>query len=157
MAEWFESLKYTLICDTCGNIDDIYRPVDRMKEIENQPCKRPWCTGHYKLAHLEAYGYDYNSEDPNNRRDSILRAIRESFFDLPTFDREAYKAECLLCEKEQAESQQKSTGPKCPNCGSTVNIQRISTASRAVSVFAFGLASSKIGKQYQCNSCKHKW
>lgn len=28
---------------------------------------------------------------------------------------------------------------------------------RFTSVFAFGLASSKIGKQYQCKHCKHKW
>lgn len=46
--------------------------------------------------------------------------------------------------------------PKCPACGST-NTERISTLNRAVSVAAVGLASSKIGKQYQCKNCKHKW
>lgn len=46
--------------------------------------------------------------------------------------------------------------PKCPNCGST-NTQRISTANRATSVAMVGLASSKIGKQYECKNCKHKW
>lgn len=45
---------------------------------------------------------------------------------------------------------------KCPICGST-NIRRISTLNRGVSVAAVGLASSKIGKQYECKSCKHKW
>lgn len=45
---------------------------------------------------------------------------------------------------------------KCPVCGST-KINKISTANRLTSVFAFGLASSKIGKQYECKSCKHKW
>lgn len=46
--------------------------------------------------------------------------------------------------------------PRCPLCGST-NTQRISTFNRTVSVATFGLASSKIGKQYQCKNCKHKW
>ena len=45
---------------------------------------------------------------------------------------------------------------KCPVCGS-IRVNKISTANRLTSVFAFGLASSKIGKQYECKSCKHKW
>lgn len=45
---------------------------------------------------------------------------------------------------------------KCPECGST-NTTRISENNRAFSVAVFGLASSKVGKQYQCNNCSHKW
>lgn len=46
--------------------------------------------------------------------------------------------------------------PVCPVCGGR-NTKRITTANRAVSVAAVGLASGKIGKQYQCLSCKHMW
>ena len=46
--------------------------------------------------------------------------------------------------------------PKCPMCGSS-NTEKIGTINRAVSVTAVGLASSKIGKQYECKSCKYKW
>ena len=46
--------------------------------------------------------------------------------------------------------------PKCPMCGSN-NTQRISTINRSTSVLLVGLASSKIGKQYECKNCKHKW
>ena len=46
--------------------------------------------------------------------------------------------------------------PKCPMCGST-NTERIGTINRAASIATVGLASSKIGKQYQCKNCKHKW
>lgn len=46
--------------------------------------------------------------------------------------------------------------PTCPLCGSN-NTERISTLSKAISVGTIGLASSKIGKQYQCKNCKHKW
>lgn len=45
---------------------------------------------------------------------------------------------------------------KCPVCGSK-NVKALSTLNRSVSVAAFGLASSKIGKQYECKSCNHKW
>ncbi len=45
---------------------------------------------------------------------------------------------------------------KCPICGS-INVNRISTMNRTVSVATVGLASSKIGKQYECKNCKHKW
>ena len=46
--------------------------------------------------------------------------------------------------------------PQCPMCGSQ-STQRISTLSRTASVAAVGLASSKIGKQFECKNCKYKW
>lgn len=45
---------------------------------------------------------------------------------------------------------------KCPECGSK-NVLKISTINRATSVAMVGVASSKIGKQYECKNCKHKW
>lgn len=44
----------------------------------------------------------------------------------------------------------------CPNCGST-NIAKISTTNRLFSTVLLGLASSKIGKTYECKHCKYKW
>ena len=44
----------------------------------------------------------------------------------------------------------------CPMCGSHV-VKKLTTADRAVSVAAWGLASGKIGKQYECKKCGHKW
>lgn len=44
----------------------------------------------------------------------------------------------------------------CPMCGSK-KVKKIGTVNRAASVAAVGLASSKIGKQYECDDCKHKW
>lgn len=41
---------------------------------------------------------------------------------------------------------------KCPYCHST-NTHQISTIGRGVSTVVFGLASSKIGKQWHCNKC----
>lgn len=48
------------------------------------------------------------------------------------------------------------TGPKCPHCGCT-NIRKIGTFDRLTSIGVWGLASGKIGKQYECWQCKHKW
>lgn len=45
---------------------------------------------------------------------------------------------------------------KCPHC-SSIEVKRISTLNRTVSVATFGLASSKIGKQYECKKCHFKW
>ncbi len=42
-------------------------------------------------------------------------------------------------------------GIKCPVCGST-RTNKIFTANRLTSVIAFGLASSNIGKQYECKN-----
>ena len=44
----------------------------------------------------------------------------------------------------------------CPMCGSHY-IKKLTVADRAVSVAAWGLASGKIGKQYECKKCGHKW
>lgn len=41
----------------------------------------------------------------------------------------------------------------CPYCEST-NTKKIGLLGRGVSVGLFGLGSSKIGKQFHCNSCK---
>lgn len=46
--------------------------------------------------------------------------------------------------------------PKCPTCGST-NIKKISGAKRWLTTGVFGLASSDVGKNMQCNSCGYKW
>ena len=46
--------------------------------------------------------------------------------------------------------------PRCPTCGSFA-VRPVSTAARAVSVAAVGLASSKIGKTYECTACGYKW
>lgn len=46
--------------------------------------------------------------------------------------------------------------PKCPTCQST-DIKKISTASKAGSVFMWGLLSQKVKKQWHCNNCGSEW
>lgn len=66
------------------------------------------------------------------------------------------RIEAMVAQSQAYAAKNASKHPKCPICGST-NTERISTLNRTVSVAAVGLASSKIGKQYQCKRCKHKW
>ena len=46
--------------------------------------------------------------------------------------------------------------PKCPTCGST-NVKKISGGKRWFGVGLFGLASSNVGKTYECKNCQYKW
>lgn len=72
-----------------------------------------------------------------------------------------------LREKKQAEEQAKARNNarkyqssyhyiECPSCGS-FSTEEISQWSRSMSVKAYGMASPKIGKQYQCKNCGHMW
>lgn len=60
-------------------------------------------------------------------------------------------------KRTEKEQERLSKLPRCPLCGTKDHVKRIGTLNRAFSVTAWGLASSKIGKQYQCTHCKHKW
>lgn len=80
-----------------------------------------------------------------------------------------YDQYCLVCryKLKYIEDSEKVEYPKeahnttfkqtptvaCPYCQST-NTKKISGTSRFMSTGIFGLASSKIGKQWHCNSCK---
>lgn len=60
-------------------------------------------------------------------------------------------------EQDQAEIERLKKLPECPICSKKDCVKRISTLNRSASIAAFGLASAKIGKQYQCERCKHLW
>lgn len=67
-----------------------------------------------------------------------------------------------LSEKSKrliSEAQQSALAhiPACPVCGSKLHIKRITGLDRTVSTAVLGLASSSIGKQWECVSCKHKF
>ena len=77
--------------------------------------------------------------------------------DVDEYEKEEVKRAQSFADQNLAiAAQNAAKHPKCPMCGSS-NTTQISTLNRAASVAAVGLASSKIGKQYQCKNCKHKW
>ena len=79
-----------------------------------------------------------------SNEDELKRLIRE--------ERAAREAEQYKREQEIYKAQH----PQCPACNG-FNTQRISTTKRIVHIGVVGLASSTIGKQYECLDCQHKW
>jgi len=59
-------------------------------------------------------------------------------------------------QEDQSKKKYNNYEFKCPMCGST-KVKKISDLNRATSVAMLGVASSKIGKQYECDNCNHKW
>lgn len=167
LDELISSWDYELLCDSCGHrVQDNDMTYEQKKSAEGSPCDRPWCDGHYKFIDMTPY----NTSD-NLSRDEIRRnIIKKEFFPLPTFDKDAYREECLLVKKEQEEAYERrhrvdpATGCRiddqgvlhCPKCYNA-EIKEISTVRKAASVLALGLASPKIGKRYRCLGCGHTW
>lgn len=86
--------------------------------------------------------------------DSIKNEIEAAKKDINQYEKE----EEIRTERAKRQNQIRydTEHPQCPLCGSR-NTERITTANRVLSVATTGLASSKIGKQYKCNNCKHLW
>lgn len=81
------------------------------------------------------------------------------FKDCPQYDNNLFKEHLQnnkqwdLCLKQRLDEQASRPTVKCPYCGS-LRTTKISTSSRVASSLTLGLASNKIGKNYQCNDCK---
>lgn len=97
-------------------------------------------------CNAEAYSSD---ETCNNCGQPIASIIWQNPGQFPAFQEE------ISALRERWKSQQPNV-PRCPTCQST-NVSKISDLSRGMSVFAFGLFSSKIGKTMECKSCGYKW
>ena len=90
------------------------------------------------------------------KNDEYQRKLKE--YNLAVKDFEQYQRN-KIHQQDMASARRMAdiaNAPKCPMCNS-INIEKISTTSRAVSVATVGLASGKIGKQYRCKKCKHMW
>ena len=88
----------------------------------------------------------------NEQKDGIIKKYQVYAHNIAVYG----KREAPAVDFSKINSQEKKSGLVCPVCGST-NIKKISDINRAVSVAAWGLASSKISKQYECGKCKHKF
>lgn len=59
-------------------------------------------------------------------------------------------------EGKQKRERELSSGYRCPNCGYNAGYP-ISTSKKVASTATFGIASSTLGKTYECKNCKYKW
>lgn len=62
----------------------------------------------------------------------------------------------LILKQQESNKRVEDNKPKCPTCDST-NLSKISTMSKAGSVFMWGLLSQKVKKTWHCNNCKYEW
>ena len=96
----------------------------------------------------------FSGINEKNECESDLRIAKR---DLDLYEKNLQaRLKAIAASGEQYRAKNEAKHPKCPQCGSR-NTQRISTINRTISVATVGLASSKIGKQYECKNCKHKW
>lgn len=93
------------------------------------------------IKKVDRYNLKKNNPEEYNK---LLKSERE-------------RAEAERIARQRAEQNRLALLPECPICKSKVNVKKISNMDRSVSVAMVGLASSKIGKQYECTKCKHKW
>lgn len=121
-----------------------------------------------KYCEIEMIETKYKTPEPYNKEvaNKIEQIIFEEYVkDNPLYDPQEEKAtqekDKQIVEefhREQAikQSQPKPNVPKCPTCNST-NVEKIGTLERGISVTAWGLFSSKLGKTMKCKNCGYKW
>lgn len=76
--------------------------------------------------------------------------------DQETRENTAKRQELAKAVEENKARREEWEHPICPNCGGR-NTRRITTTRRIVDAELLGIASSTIGKQYICGTCRHKW
>ena len=149
---------YMYYCPKCGKTmfeEDIYCNYCKCKI---QPAKSIK-DRNYFLRKAES---DYN--DWRKDRDILFE---EEIQHTPQFDRAAYEARIQAKQKRDSEkrfdsmvkamTEEKNKNlPKCPTC-SSVNIRKIGTLERGLSVSLWELGSGKIGKSMVCKDCGYKW
>lgn len=59
-------------------------------------------------------------------------------------------------QEEKSKKEYNNYAFSCPMCRSN-KVKKISDLNRVASVATLGVASSKIGKQWECDNCHHKW
>lgn len=102
----------------------------------------------------ETTEYENIVKDFNAYKEEQIKPINEKY-DEKIKNLKTYGEEYNPYEIKRAPQSQQAQ-PKCPTCGST-NVSKISTLNRSASVYAVGLASNKIGKQFKCGKCGYMW
>ncbi len=118
--------------------------------------------------HLITYTFEAPDDDSwSSKEDADGHANSDALYGNPEFSEKLYKRRLrdehaiemrhLELQRNQIAEQKKGTSvPKCPTCGST-NVEKISTAQKALGFALVGLFSSNLGKTMHCKDCGYKW
>lgn len=143
-----ESRDKVVFCLACGAIGHTL-PQDPSDIRFHANCGGPIAP--YPLITNEQYDL-LSAEELKTLREKIARYGCLSIDELKAVREEMTENVCPYTEPRRSTP----TIPRCPTCQSP-NIKRITPGSRMVSVFGWGLASDKIGKQFECLKCGYKW
>lgn len=136
-VEWQDKDNHVHFCWKCKTIAPIIPCTKGYSHID--------CGGMIGTIH-EVTKEQYSSMNDTEKQE--LTKIIDQYYE----QHKAAHAKDLAADRAKS----LASRPHCPMCKST-DFSKISTGSRMASIFAFGLASSSIGKQYKCNKCGHKW
>lgn len=141
-----------LVCSQCyQTFIETYRDIETGKLTYRR-------STHWKFARKDAAGaLDYLD-------DYFDKLFYEKFPDADTPSEEhaqrAQEAKAANDTKWEAywdeRHQENLAKPHCPTCNST-DVQPISNVKRIASTAVMGIASSTIGKSYECKKCGYKW
>lgn len=89
--------------------------------------------------------------------ENFMKAMTELYENNPIeYQLKISQFKANLKQQESSKPKEEDNKPKCPTCGST-NLSKVSTMSKAGSVFMWGLFSQKVKKTWHCNNCKYEW
>lgn len=121
-----------------------------------------------RYEHLITYTFEAPDDDSwSSKKDADGHANSDALYGNPEFSEKLYKRRLrdehaiemrhLELQRSQIAEQKKGTSvPKCPTCGST-NVEKISTAQKAIGFALVGLFSSNLGKTMHCKDCGYKF
>lgn len=104
-----------------------------------------------KLKNNKAIYDKYHGDTEAYRRYLAEAEVRKQEFEKDQKETLARARADRIKEEEEARA-----SIKCPACGSK-RYKKISLSSKVVSTEMLGLASSKVGKTFQCKTCGYKW
>ena len=152
-------------CPRCG-VYLMCGKKDYYENIKDEPCR--FCGAQIQILPPDDKEFGIFFTQHENMRHLCDRVAKDYVSKLPEFSQEAYEKRLQRQAELAAEFDRKygnptvstplskSPGPKCPACGST-NTSKIGILGRSTSIFAFGLASNKIGKNWKCHNCGNTW
>ena len=153
-----QDIKKVHVCPNCANL---YAGINYEKQpfyMACEFCNTPMLETNADSAEVCFEKY-FNWQNPD--MDGLAIKILSKYNIKPDQPAIQYRHNIIKQKKQDEERQEQLQQqankpapniPHCPICGSA-DIEQIGTLNRAASTVAFGIASSKIGKQWHCKNC----
>lgn len=125
-----------------------------IKENDKSIC--PYCNNKLTDTFITENDFDLIEDVSDSDRQFLEAMIELKKNDPIEYQLKMSQFKANLGQRESSKPKEEDNRPKCPTCGST-NLSKVSTMSKAGSVFMWGLFSQKVKKTWHCNNCKYEW